>query len=477
MSLPLMVRAIRISIEAVDRGLEDAARTLGAGSFRIFISITLPLSVPGIISGAILGFARSLGEFGATVTFVANIPGETQTLPLALYSYTQTPGAEMMAARLCIVSIADSRCGADCIRDNCQKSSRENKEMIDVKLKKTLGNFNLDVEFSSESTGITVLAGPSGSGKTTIINMISGLLTPDEGRIFINGRLLFDSEKKINCPVEQRRCGYIFQEGRLFPHMNVRKNLLYGRHSDHSRLKETVDLLGIEHLLERMPGNLSGGEKQRVAIGRALLMRPQILLMDEPLASLDRERKEELLTYIDRLPEQFGIPVFYVTHSIHEILRLSDKLIHIKKGRIESSGRPEGEYQSLGISDGNGEYLSVFDCRVKSYDNEFGIISAKFHGGIIRVLAAAAPLENKIRVAIKASNVTISLDRPVNISTTNIFEGTILSLEEIDGLSVLVHCNIGASLTAQVSKASAARLELKPGKKVCLLVKIVSMTY
>jgi len=347
--------------------------------------------------------------------------------------------------------------------------------MIDVKLKKSFGSFNVNAEFSSDSMGITVLAGPSGSGKTTIINMISGLLTPDEGRIFIKDRILFDSEKKINCSVEQRRCGYIFQDGRLFPHMNVRRNLLYGRHSDHSMLKESVKLLGIEHLLERMPGKLSGGEKQRVAIGRALLMRPQILLMDEPLASLDSERKEELLSYIDRLPEQFGIPIFYVTHSIHEILRLSDKLIHVEKGRIESSGIPEGEHNSLGISEGNGEYISVFDCRMKSFDNEFGVISAEFHGGIIRILANTPPYEQEVRVAIKASDVTISLDKPQNISTTNIFKGRIRNLEEISGHSVLVHCDIGASLTAQISKASAVRLRLKPRGKIYLLVKVVSM--
>jgi len=347
--------------------------------------------------------------------------------------------------------------------------------VIDVKLKKNLGAFSVDVEFSSGSTGITVLAGPSGSGKTTIINMISGLLTPDRGRIFIGDRLLFDSEKKINCPVEHRRCGYIFQDGRLFPHMNVRRNLLYGRHSDHSRLKETVGILGIEHLLERMPGKLSGGEKQRVAIGRALLMRPRILLMDEPLASLDPERKEELLSHIDIIPGQFGIPVFYVTHSIHEILRLSDKLIRVEKGRVESSGKPEGEYHGLGISEGNGEYLSVFDCRIKSYDSEFGIITAKFHGGNMRILSDTHPGGTEARVAIRASDVTISLDRPLNISTTNIFRGKILKLENTDGHSLLVHCNIGAPLAAQVSRASAVRLGLKPGKTVYLLVKVVSM--
>ncbi len=349
--------------------------------------------------------------------------------------------------------------------------------MIDVKLKKSLGFFNVDAEFSSEVSGITVLAGPSGSGKTTIINMIAGLLTPDEGHIRINNRLLFDSERKINCPIEQRRCGYIFQDGRLFPHINVRRNLLYSRHSDHSMLKETVALLGIEQLLERMPAKLSGGEKQRVAIGRALIMRPNILLMDEPLASLDPERREELMTYIDRLPEQFGIPVFYVTHSIREILRLSDKLIHVEKGHIKSSGSLGGEYHGLGINEGNGEYISVFNCNFKRYNNEFGVITAGFQGGTIRILSAAYPGENEIRAAVRASDVTISLNKPENISTTNIFKGKIVSLEETDGVRLLVHCNIGVPLSAQVSKASAVRLGLKAGKTVYLLVKVVSMIY
>lgn len=349
--------------------------------------------------------------------------------------------------------------------------------MIEVRLKKNFGSFGVDAEFSSDSMGITVLAGPSGSGKTTIINMISGLLTPDEGRIFIKDRTLFDSAKGIDCPVEQRQCGYIFQDGRLFPHMNVRRNLLYGRHSDRSRFKETVGLLGIEHLLDRMPGRLSGGEKQRVAIGRALLMRPRILLMDEPLASLDMERREELMSYIDRLPEQFGIPVFYVTHSTHEILRLSDKLIRVENGRIVSIGRPEGEYHGLGIQDGNGEYISVFDCRVKSYDAEFGVITAEFHGGAIRILSDAPPAGGHIRIAVRASDVTVALKKPEGISTTNIFKGTIRNLEETGRHSVMVHSDIGAPLAAQISRASSVRLGLRQGKQIFLLVKVVSMLY
>jgi molybdate transport system ATP-binding protein len=259
--------------------------------------------------------------------------------------------------------------------------------------------------------------------------------------------------------------------------MSVRRNLLYGKHSDHSMLRETVRLLGIGHLLDRMPARLSGGEKQRVAIGRALLMRPSILLMDEPLASLDIGRREELLAHIDRLPEQFGIPVFYVTHSMQEILRLSDRLIRIDSGRVESIGRPEGEYHGLGMYEGNGEYVSVFDCRVKSFDGKFGVVTADFPGGIIRILADDPPQGKVIRAAVRASNVTISLTKPENISTVNIFKGRILNIEETGGPRVLVRCDIGAPLAAQISKASCARLGLKAGKKLYLLVKVVSMIY
>lgn len=273
--------------------------------------------------------------------------------------------------------------------------------MIDVKLKKSFGTFDVDVAFSSDSTGITVLAGPSGSGKTTIINMISGLITPDEGSIFINGRLLFDSKKKINCPVSQRRCGYIFQDDRLFPHMSVLRNLRYGINSNHDTLKETISLLGIEHLLDRMPGKLSGGEKQRVSIGRALLMHPQILLMDEPLSYLDQERREELLAYIDRIPEQFGIPVFYVTHSTREILKLSDKLILIERGRITSSGKPDVKYQGIAIADGNGEYHSLCDCSTKNIDAGFAATAQKKHEVIVHIVPDAPQEKSAHRVALK----------------------------------------------------------------------------
>ncbi len=349
--------------------------------------------------------------------------------------------------------------------------------MIDVSLKKDFGAFNIDVSFTSETTGITVLAGPSGSGKTSIINMIAGLSTPDSGRIFINDRLLFDSDNKIDCPIQQRRCGYIFQDGRLFPHMSVRRNLLYAKNSDAERLPEIAELLGIAHLLERMPGKLSGGEKQRVAIGRALLMRPEVLLMDEPLASLDPQRKDELLPYIARLPEHFNIPIFYVTHSRREILRLSDELIRIDKGRIQSSGKPTGEYLGLGTTETEGEYLSVFECTIADYNPEYGVVQADFRGGSVFILADERPGEKTIRAAIRASDVTVSLEKPTQISTRNIFYGKIVRLEESTARSILVHTDAGIPVAARISKASADRLKLTVGKEIFLLVKAVSMTF
>src|SRR6266851_5159779 len=238
MGFPLLVRAIQLSIDAVDRGLEDAASTLGAHPVWVFLTVTLPLMLPGIIAGTILSFARAMGEFGATITFVSNIPGETQTLPSAIYTFTQIPGGEPAAFRL------------------------------------------------------TAMFGRSGAGKTSLANIICGLIRPDRAHISLDGDVLVDTKRHIFVPKHRRRIGYIFQEGRLFPHLTVRQNLLYGwwftpaakRFGD---LDQVVELLGIGHLLRRRPGLLSGGEKQRVAIGRALLASPKLLLMDEPLASLD----------------------------------------------------------------------------------------------------------------------------------------------------------------------------------------------
>ncbi len=208
-----------------------------------------------------------------------------------------------------------------------------------VRLRRRQGHFDLDLRFEGAPCGVTALCGPSGAGKTSVIAMIAGLIRPDAGSIVIGGRCLFDSELGVNLPPEKRRVGCVFQDGRLFPHLSVRSNLCYGMNlipaaRRRVSLDQAVDLLGMGHLLERRPKNLSGGEKQRVAIGRALLASPSLLLMDEPLASLDEERKAELLPFIKRINREFLVPVLYVSHAMDEVRALADTVIRLRDGRV-----------------------------------------------------------------------------------------------------------------------------------------------
>ena len=215
--------------------------------------------------------------------------------------------------------------------------------MLDIRVAKRQGSFQVDADFKTKNTGITALFGPSGAGKTSVINMVAGLIRPDRGRIVIQDRVLFDSDRGIDLPPEKRTIGYIFQDGRLFPHLTVRGNLTYGMkltppNQRYIAFDQVVDLLGIKHLLDRRPAKLSGGEKQRVAIGRALLTSPRLLLMDEPLSSIDDGRKEDLMPFIAEMPRAFCIPILYVTHSIDEIERLADNLVLMADGKSIATG-------------------------------------------------------------------------------------------------------------------------------------------
>lgn len=210
---------------------------------------------------------------------------------------------------------------------------------LEVSVTHMIGSFNISLKFRS-SAHLLAVGGPSGSGKTTLVNMISGLITPHSGMIRINGATVFDSDKKINIPVHKRRIGYVFQDGRLFPHLNVRSNLVYGkwftRQDSAIEFETVVKFLGLESLLSRGTAQLSGGERQRVAIGRALLSAPELLLMDEPLASLDQARKNDILPYIERLRDEIKIPIVYVSHNAQEIHRLADEFLMLKDGTVES---------------------------------------------------------------------------------------------------------------------------------------------
>jgi len=214
--------------------------------------------------------------------------------------------------------------------------------MLRVEVTKQLGDFTIDVAFASEGR-VTGLFGASGAGKTSLVSMIAGLLAPDRGVISVDGEMLEDTARNIHVPAHRRRIGYVFQDARLFPHLDVRRNLDYGRRMNRlvrdaaleSRLNE---MLNIGHLLDRRPGQLSGGERQRVALGRALLARPRLLLLDEPLGSLDEDRKAEILPYLIRLRDESGVPMVYVSHDADELRQLASQVAILKRGRIAAFG-------------------------------------------------------------------------------------------------------------------------------------------
>ena len=217
--------------------------------------------------------------------------------------------------------------------------------MLDVEVEKRLGDFSLSARFQS-GNGVTAVFGPSGAGKTTLVNMIAGLVAPDRGRIAIDAAVLFDSAQGVDLPPHRRRIGYVFQEGRLFPHLSVAHNLDYGRRMcglppDRAQMARIVGLLDIGQLMERRPGKLSGGERQRIAIGRALLTRPRLLLLDEPLASLDIERKREILPYLERLRDAVGVPMVYVSHQAAELRRIATTVVRLKAGKVAAAGGKE----------------------------------------------------------------------------------------------------------------------------------------
>lgn len=217
--------------------------------------------------------------------------------------------------------------------------------MLAVDVEKRLGEFAVTAKFVSE-TGATVLFGPSGAGKTTVVNMIAGLLRPDRGRIVLDDEVLLDDAARVEVPAWQRRIGYVFQEGRLFPHLSVKHNLDYGRWmgghpADPEAFAHAVELLDIGHLLDRRPGKLSGGERQRVAVGRALLMRPRLLLLDEPLASLDEARKADILPYLERLRDEAKVPMIYVSHDAAEVKRIASRVVRVDGGKVVATGGVE----------------------------------------------------------------------------------------------------------------------------------------
>ncbi len=351
-----------------------------------------------------------------------------------------------------------------------------------LEVERRLGAFALAARFEA-GAGITALFGRSGSGKTSLVNTIAGLLRPDRGSIEVDGQVLFDSGRGIDVPAAKRRIGYVFQEGRLFPHLSVRQNLLYGRmfraeRDRYIELEFVAELLGLGQLLERRPGALSGGEKQRIAIGRALLASPRLLLMDEPLASLDAERKSEILQYIERLRDEMRIPILYVSHVIEEVVRLADTVVLLSGGAVTAVGRANEVMSRLDLRPQTGRYEAgaVIETRVAAYDERYQLTTLRFSGGELVVASVGGLVGETVRVHIRARDVSLALQAPQDASILNVLAAVVTELSCDDGPIAEVRLDAGgAKLLARITRRSVDQLRLRPGQKIYALIKAVSL--
>lgn len=343
------------------------------------------------------------------------------------------------------------------------------------------GGFTLAADFASAGP-VTTLFGRSGAGKTTIVNLIAGLTRPDRGVVAIDDDVLVDTSRNVFVPAHRRRIGYVFQDGRLFPHMSVHANLTYGRRFTHAAqrwadLPAIVDLLGIAGLLDRRPTGLSGGEKQRVAIGRALLASPRLLLMDEPLASLDETRKADLLPYIERLRDKMGLPIVYVSHSIEEVARIADTLVLIEDGTVVVTG-PVNEILSrtdLRRITGQQEASVVLRLRVAGAGADGDISVLEHPAGRLSVPLLHQPVGTEVRLRVRARDVALAVGDPGRLSIRNQLAAIVTSIGETSPPMVEIGLDAGGMpLVASVTKDAANALGLAVGMPVTALIKSAS---
>lgn len=348
---------------------------------------------------------------------------------------------------------------------------------LDLKLRHRFGAFALDIDLAAPA-GVTALYGRSGAGKSSVVNAIAGLLRVDEGRIALGGRVLQDSATGLWVPTHRRKVGYVFQDDRLFPHMTVRQNILYGAPSG-ADPSPVVDLLDIGQLLDRRPAGLSGGEAQRVAIARALMSGPEILLMDEPLASLDAERKAAILPYLARLRDEARLPILYVSHALEEVAQLANTLVLIGDGRVIAKGAvteilsDPALARHVGIR-GAG---AVIEARIARH-HEDGLTELMAPGGPLYVPGRIGQPGQNVRLRIEAQDVMLSIDRPTGISALNVMECSISDLKEGDGPGVLVQLTAGdgkARVLSRITRRSADALGLRIGMPIHAVVKTVSV--
>lgn len=346
------------------------------------------------------------------------------------------------------------------------------------------GAFRLDVDLNLPAAGVTVLFGHSGSGKTTLLRCIAGLEHAPYGFLTVNGDTWQNSERNIFMPVHQRPIGYVFQEANLFPHLTVSGNLQYGlkripKALRSITLEQVIELLDIRHLLERMPTRLSGGERQRVAIARALAAAPRLLLMDEPLASLDDKRKQEILPFLSRLQRELHIPMLYVTHSQQEVAQLADYLVVLEQGLEIVSGPLTETLTRLDAPPAfDKQAASVWQARVTHHEPDDHLTLVEFAGGILQLPYYAAPPDTPLRIQIAARDVSIALQAPSASSILNILPAHIIGIADGGDGQAVVRLRVGdETLLAHITHKSARLLNLANGMHVYAQIKGTSILH
>ncbi len=350
-------------------------------------------------------------------------------------------------------------------------------------LRIAFGDFALAIKETVPLRGITALFGPSGCGKSTLLRILAGLERGASGRIALRGETWQEGDGRKALPTHRRGIGYVFQDARLFPHLDVAGNLRYAETRSQTvvgtiRFEQVVEALDLGNLLRRRAPSLSGGERQRVAIGRTLLTRPRLLLMDEPLASLDFKRKAEILPYIAHLPRVFGVPIIYVTHDIDEVARLADRMIVLQKGRVVASGDVESVLAraDLPVDPEQYEPGAALTAKVVGHDPHYQLSRLDLHGQTVTVPLVDAALGSTLHLRIRARDVAIATERPTAISVRNILAGNIVEVTMRAGTP---HADIlldigGSALRARITRQSADELQLAPGRAVYAVVKSVS---
>jgi molybdate transport system ATP-binding protein len=342
-----------------------------------------------------------------------------------------------------------------------------------------LANFELDVDVSFDSR-ITAIFGPSGAGKTSLLDAVAGLRPIAAGEIEIGGKTLFSSARSIDLPPRHRGIGYVPQEGALFPHFSVRKNILFGAERSSTegsaisiRLEHVLEILEIGHLLDRSVANLSGGEVQRVALARAILARPQLLLLDEPLAALDIGLKERILPYLARVRDEFSIPMIYVTHNLTEVLTLADWVLMIQQGRLIAQGVPKQALRSANILVRlpDEHFENVFTVSVLDADREAGTARVRLAAGIeLSIPFLTRPLKENFQIRVSADDILVATEKPSGISAGNILPGTVNKIESVDGDAMLT-VFAGEEFFVRLTSSAVRRLALKENTPVYLIIK------